>query len=249
MDARRNRALVLAAAQRALAEEGTGVSLAEIARRAGVGAGTVHRHFPSKTALLEAVMQQRLDRLTALAVGYRGAPDAGVAFFAFCTEVVASTPRNQALCDILEKDGWPRELMREAGERFHLALVDLLAAAQAQGAVRADVTIADVLALFTGCVAIQRLPGSGPGLARGVTLVLDALRAAPVNAGVTKPGTSVVWRDETGGGSVTADAHCPVCATLIRHSGTGRPARYCSPACRQKAHRRRHSPAAVIENC
>ncbi|WP_067711292.1 TetR/AcrR family transcriptional regulator [Nocardia yamanashiensis] len=249
VDARRNRALVLAAAQRALAEEGTGVSLAEIARRAGVGAGTVHRHFPSKTALLEAVMQQRLDRLTALAVGFGGAPDAGVAFFAFCTEVVMSTPRNQGLCDILEKDGWPRELMREAGERFHRALTALLVAAQGQGAVRADIDVADVLELFTGCVVIQRLRPNAAGLARGAQLVLDALRAEPAGTRVTKDGSSVAARNESAGGSVTPAAHCPVCATPLRPGGAGRPARYCSPACRQKAHRRRHSPLAVIENC
>nr|WP_246597997.1 TetR/AcrR family transcriptional regulator [Nocardia tengchongensis] len=76
-DARRNRALVLAAAQRALAEGGLAVSLAEVARRAGVGAGTVYRHFPTKTALLEAVMQQRIDRLTGLAHRLRDAPRPG----------------------------------------------------------------------------------------------------------------------------------------------------------------------------
>ncbi|WP_084478844.1 TetR/AcrR family transcriptional regulator [Nocardia jejuensis] len=244
VDARRNRALVLAAAQRAFAEAGLSVSLAEIARRAGVGAGTVHRHFPSKTHLLEAVMQQRIDRLTALAVGFRDAPDAGAAFFAFCAEVVTSTPGNQALCDMVESDGWPKELLRDAGVRFHAALGHLLAAAQRQRSVRPDLTVADVLALFTGCIAIQRLD-PGPTLARPAAMVLQAMRAHPRPTAVTKLGTSPTRRDETPPRDETAHPCCPICATPIHPIGTGRPPRYCSPACRQKAHRRRRAAALV----
>ncbi|MTE12957.1 TetR/AcrR family transcriptional regulator [Nocardia aurantiaca] len=240
-DARRNRALVLAAAHRALAEGGVTVSLAEIARRAGVGAGTVYRHFPTKTALLEAVMQQRIDRLTGLAHRLRDAPDAGRAFFAFCTEVITSTHRNQAVCDMVSNDGWPRELVRDAGARFHSALDDLLIAAQRQGAVRADLTLADVLALFTGCVAIQRLT-SDHELARPAALVLDSMRARPA-ARVTKDRNRFIPRDETPSRNETAASHCPICASPIRSTGTGRPARYCSAACRQKAHRRRRAAA------
>ncbi|WP_327144779.1 TetR/AcrR family transcriptional regulator [Nocardia sp. NBC_01327] len=242
-DARRNRALVLAAAQRAFVEFGTEVSLAEIARRAGVGAGTVHRHFPSKNHLLEAVMQLRIDRLTALALGYRDAPDAGAAYFAFCAEVVTSTIGNGALCELFDNDGWPRDGLREAGERFHLALGQLLAAAQRQHAVRGDLTVPDVLALFTGCVAIQRISTAQPGLARPAALVLEAMRATTPERRVTKPRNPAAARDENAPRNVTA--LCPVCATPLRPTGTGRPARYCSPACRQKAHRRRHSVAAA----
>lgn len=236
-DARRNRALVLTAAHRALAERGTAVSLAEVARRAGVGAGTVYRHFPTKAALLEAVMQQRIDRLTALAVRLRTAADSGAAFFSFCTELIVSSHRNQALCDLVASDGWPRELVRDAGERLHLAVGDLITAAQRQGAVRADLSLADVLALFTGCVAIQRLSASDE-LSRPAALVLESMRARPA---VTKLGTRDPQRDETAGSNETPAPHCPMCAAPIRVTGTGRPARYCSAACRQKAHRRRRA--------
>ncbi|WP_369639175.1 TetR/AcrR family transcriptional regulator, partial [Nocardia sp. JMUB6875] len=195
-DARRNRALVLAAAQRALAEDGVSVSLAQIARRAGVGAGTVYRHFPTKTALLEAVMQQRIDRLTGLAHRLRDAPDAGSAFFSFCTEVITSSHRNQAVCDMVSNDGWPRELVADAGVRFHTALGDLLIAAQRQGAVRADLTVPDVLALYTGCVAIQRL-SPDLELSRPAAMVLDSMRALPSTDPVTKRRNPAPVRDET----------------------------------------------------
>ncbi|WP_405165957.1 TetR/AcrR family transcriptional regulator [Nocardia sp. NBC_01499] len=236
-DARRNRALVLAAAQRAFAEYGASVSLAEVARRAGVGAGTVYRHFPTKLDLLEAVMQQRVDRLAKLAADYLDAPDPGAAFFDFCTEVVASTPGNEALCELMQSDdGWPRALLMGAGARFHKALAALLLAAQRQGAVRTDIEVSDVLAIFTGCVAIQRLQQSTGGIDRTAAIVLDAMRAAP---GVTNLITAIDARNESSNRNEIDDHCCPVCDAEVRHTGTGRRPRYCSAACRQKAHRRR----------
>ncbi|WP_433201990.1 TetR family transcriptional regulator [Nocardia sp. CA-107356] len=245
-DARRNRTLVLAAAQRAFAEHGTSVSLAEVARRAGVGAGTVYRHFPTKTDLLEAVMQQRIDRLATLATGHLDAPDPGAAFFAICTEVVVSTPRNQALCDIVRSDdGWPKALLRSAGDRFHHALGALLTAAQRQGAVRPDIEIVDVLDIFTGCVAIQRRQRVNGPMVRAAALMLDAMRANPGTRTVTKPGAATNLSNETASRNETQGAHCPICGAAIRPTGTGRPAHYCSAACRQKAHRRRTTRAAL----
>ncbi|MEV0341560.1 TetR family transcriptional regulator [Nocardia sp. NPDC050713] len=246
-DAQRNRALVLAAAQRAFAERGVAVTLAEVARRAGVGAGTVYRHFPTKTDLLEAVMQQRVDRLARLAAERVGARDPGAAFFAVCAEVVSTTPRNQALCEMVQSDdGWPRTLMRSAGERFHRALDALLLAAQRQGAVRADIAVADVLDVFTGCVAIQRNRPAGAELAPAVVILLDALRATPSAAGVTKFGPARKSRDETDARNETeASPRCPVCGTALAVPGAGRPRRYCSAACRQKAHRSRAAARAI----
>ncbi|WP_405491613.1 TetR/AcrR family transcriptional regulator [Nocardia sp. NBC_00511] len=239
-DARRNRALVLAAADRALSERGASVSLAEVARRAGVGAGTVYRHFPTKTALLEAVMQQRMDRLTAVALRLRDTTDPGSAFFAFCTELILSSCRNQALCDMLTSDGWPRELIRDAGERLRVALSGLLMAAQRQGAVRDDLALSDLMALYTGCIAVQRL-AEGAELSRPTALILETLRVRPPRPGVTKTPNADRRGDETGFRNETAAAYCPMCAAPIHATGTGRPARYCSAACRQKAHRRRRA--------
>lgn len=235
-DARRNRALVLAAAQRAFAEQGTGVSLAEIARRAGVGAGTVYRHFPTKTDLLEAVMQQRLDRMTVQATDCLEARDVGEAFFGLCAAVVISSPRSQAVCDMIAADdGWPRAVMRGAGERFHRALGAVLVEAQRQGSVRPDVVVADVTAIFVGCVAMQRVSGTPDGLCPAARITLDALRAHPV----TKGDGLIIDRNDNRDEMVGANARCPMCGSALRPIGAGRPARYCSAACRQKAHRRR----------
>ncbi|WP_039799544.1 TetR/AcrR family transcriptional regulator [Nocardia araoensis] len=239
-DARRNRALVLAAAQRAFAEEGASVSLVEVARRAGVGAGTVYRHFPTKGALLEAVMQQRIDRLAKMAADHLAAPDPGTAFFDFCTAVIATTPDNQALCDLVQSDdGWPRALIQSAGVRFHGALAALLAAAQREGAVRADIELDDVLGIFTACVAIQRLRKARGGVDRTAAMVLDALRAGPVRPMVTKREAGAEDHNETVDRNESEGDRCPVCHAAVPRAGTGRRAKYCSAACRQKAHRRR----------
>ncbi|MBF6464306.1 helix-turn-helix transcriptional regulator [Nocardia beijingensis] len=243
-DARRNRARVLAAAQRAFAERGASVSLAEVARRAGVGAGTVYRHFPTKADLLEAVMQQRIDGLARLAAEHVGASDAGTAFFDFCTTVIATTPGNQALCDLVQSDdGWPRALLQSAGVRFHRALDVLLVAAQRQGAVRADIGIDDVLAIFTGCVAIQQLRNTRGGIDRTAAIVLDALRVRPGAAVVTERPSGEESSNETTERNETGGEDCPVCHAPVPRTGIGRRARYCSAACRQKAHRRRVAAA------
>src|SRR3954462_4559234 len=82
-DARRNRERVLRAASEAFAESGLGVPLDAIAARAGVGPGTVYRHFPTKEALFQSVVTARLEDLVAEAQGLADADDAGAALRTF----------------------------------------------------------------------------------------------------------------------------------------------------------------------
>ncbi|RJO74911.1 TetR/AcrR family transcriptional regulator [Nocardia panacis] len=230
VDARRNRALVLAAARRAFAERGASVTLAEIARVAGVGAGTVHRHFPTKSALLQAVLQERVDTLAESTAARLDAPDPGAAFFELLTEIIVSAPRMRALCELVESDdGWPKTIV---GTGFRHALAALLTAARHQGSVRADIAVDDVLDLFAGCVVIQRRSRDTGRLARANALALDGLRPP-----VTK--LDAVSRSETRTRNETLVSHCRICGSPMVPADTGRPPRYCSAACRQKAHRRR----------
>src|SRR5258708_18894950 len=104
-DARRNRTRVLQAAQQAFATEGLAVPLDEIARLAGVGAGTVYRHFPTKEALFEAVLVDRLEGLVEDARAARGAADAGQAFYAFVTHLVSHANTKKDLADALAGAG------------------------------------------------------------------------------------------------------------------------------------------------
>src|SRR6185295_17444381 len=88
-DARRNRERVLEVAQAVFAGEGLGVPIDEIARRAGLGVGTLYRHFPTKEALFAAIVVGRIERVTVRAVELAQAEPAGEVFFGFLGELIA----------------------------------------------------------------------------------------------------------------------------------------------------------------
>ncbi|SDU84348.1 TetR/AcrR family transcriptional regulator [Jiangella alkaliphila] len=156
-DARRNRARVLDAAIEAFAAEGLSVPVHEIARRAGVGTGTVSRHFPTKESLFQAIVLARLEHLVERARELAAAEPPGDALFAFIRFMVAEGATNRGLADALAGAGFDVE-QAAAGTGLDLtdALSDLLVPAQAAGTVRADVGAADVKALIEGCLARER---------------------------------------------------------------------------------------------
>lgn len=176
-DARRNRARVLEAAQEAFADEGPSVPLDEIARRAGVGAGTVYRHFPSKETLFEAVVLDRIGQLAEQACLRSEATDPGAAFVEFFDVVARQAVLNKALCDALAAStGLGFQADAEQLAKFHRAFGELLKRAQAVGAVRADLEAADLSALLAGYLAIQRQAPPGRPLAH---VIVDGLRPGP----------------------------------------------------------------------
>ncbi|WP_433857301.1 TetR/AcrR family transcriptional regulator [Streptomyces kronopolitis] len=231
-DARRNRALVLQAARFAFEEQGLGVPLGEIARRAGVGAGTVYRHFSSKEALFRATIVDRIELFTDTARDLADVTDPGPVFFRFLASVVRLASQNRALCDALEAAGAGRfEPSPGVGKDFEDALETLLSRAQEAGAVRPDVGIADVRALLVGCLSMERAR-AGSGAEGGVRGRMTALmcEALQPERTVTKLPSEVVKRN---------GERCEVCGAVLTAALTGRPARYCGGACRQKAHRAR----------
>ncbi len=171
-DARRNRAKVLAAAEEAFAADGLAVPLDDIARLAGVGAGTVYRHFPSKEALFQAVVLERIDQFTEEARGLADAADPGEVFFGYFVRVIKQASLNRAICDALTEAGGVG-FKADAGDDFRGAFSVLLERAQAVGAVRADIDGDDLRALMVGCLAVERYaPGSG----HLVRVVVDGLK-------------------------------------------------------------------------
>jgi AcrR family transcriptional regulator len=172
-DAQRNRDKVLRAAQEAFAASGYGVPLDEIAALAGVGPGTVYRHFPSKEELFEAVVTARLRDLIAAARGLADDPDPGPAFFGFLGRFRQEVAAKRDLPDAIAVPGSLQDDLRAA-------LEVLLRRAQQAGAVRADISIQDLMALLKGLLHTinDRPPGSGDqGLAdRLLTVVFDGLR-------------------------------------------------------------------------
>jgi AcrR family transcriptional regulator len=173
-DAVRNRARILAAAREAFAQQGVDVPLDAIAEAAGVGAGTVHRHFPTKEALLAAVIADRLDDLARRAEQLDGDPVDD--FFGLLTELVAAGRDNLALAAAF--GGLPNALIRDAGERLSAALHALLKNAQRAGGVRGDLDVPELHAIVTGVLAAEsRLPDGRRGLALEITL--NGLRTMP----------------------------------------------------------------------
>jgi AcrR family transcriptional regulator len=173
-DARRNRSRVLAAAATVFAAQGVSASTEEVARAAGVGVGTVFRHFPTKEALLLAVYEARLDELADKARSLADAADPGAAFEDFFRTVVASSGTKLAVVDALAAGGID---VRTASPQHGLgdALRVLLRRAQHAGRVRSDVGLADVMALLAGTSRAVQVARTDDVRRRAVDVVLSGL--------------------------------------------------------------------------
>ncbi|MDT5237331.1 MAG: hypothetical protein QOF47_3318 [Mycobacterium sp.] len=171
-DAARNRARVLEAALEAFAADGLSVPIDEIARRAGVGAGTVYRHFPAKEDLVAAVIADQMQRIIDGGHALLEEGNPGEALFIFLRSAVEWSATNRGLVDALA--GSDIEV-NDAEQQFRDLLGELLRAAQQAGTARKDVGVADVKALMVGLQAIQSY---SPATAeRLMEVVLDGLRA------------------------------------------------------------------------
>jgi AcrR family transcriptional regulator len=226
-DARRNRERILQAAFEAFAADGRLVPLDDIARRAGVGAGTVYRNFPTKEALFRAVVTTRIEQIVEDAEALRDADDPAGAFYGFFARVVERAMYNHALCDALADDLSGFDTCG-VDDRFTAGLGVLLRRAQAAGAVRSDVDVQDVRALMVGAMHMERAHRREGRRGRMTLLASDALRPT------TKRNETLDPRNGT---------RCEICGNPITPAPTGRPARYCSASCRQKAHRRKQAAA------
>jgi len=130
------------------------VPVHEIARRAGLGTGTVSRHFPTKESLFEAVFIGQVDQLVNHARTHIRTADPGEAFFEFLRSVVREGATNRGLVQTLAGTTFDFAPVSPLVEHHFIgALRDLLAGAQKFGAVRNDVESADVRALIVGCLA------------------------------------------------------------------------------------------------
>jgi AcrR family transcriptional regulator len=177
-DAQRNRLRVLAAAREAFEAEGITVNVEAIAKRAGVGVGTVYRHFPTKEALFEAIILTNLQAFVEDAHRLADAPDAGAAFYAYLERVFIESDASMAIKDALSGTDF-QENERAAGtfRELEAAIEHLLKRSQAAGATRPDVTIEELLALVGGaCRACSGLRGNAASSRRLASVICDGLR-------------------------------------------------------------------------
>ncbi|HET8631976.1 MAG TPA: helix-turn-helix domain-containing protein [Thermomicrobiales bacterium] len=175
-DARRNYERLLTAAAGAFAEQGPGACLEDIARCAGVGIGTLYRHFPTRQALLEGVYRDRIEALTAEAEALRDAPDPGDALAAWLRSVLAHNLAQRGLKEALLSEGGT-ELAAACKAELHDAGAVLVARAEAAGAVRPGLEIGDLLRLVYGiALATERAPDGRSQADRLLAIMLDGLR-------------------------------------------------------------------------
>ena len=158
-DARRNQQRVLEAAEELFADKGVEVGVDEIAARAGVGIGTLYRHFPGgKTALLQAVVMGHLAKFVEQARKLSTGDDCGVALFTIVRQLVHLAVQKKDLSEELARSGIGHDdLAGPAKKELEKLLSGLWLRAQREGKVRPDVNFEDMSSLITAtCMAAQR---------------------------------------------------------------------------------------------
>lgn len=176
-DVRRNHERLMEAARAAFAEQGTEVSLREVARCAGVGIGTLYRHFPTREALVEAVLRDRFDELHDEAARLQRtlppfeALSTWVRLFARGSAQVRGLPES-VLVSLQDKDS----RLHSACEAMRSAGATLLTAAQHDGTVRADITATELYTLATGIAwAATHVPADPDLRDRLLTMTLRSI--------------------------------------------------------------------------
>lgn len=179
-DGRANRERILQVAEEVFGRGGDSASTEEVAKLAGVGIATVFRHFPTKVALLEAVLTGRLHRLRDEAAALVGSDDPGAAFYGFFTHMVDDSATKIAIGEALVAAGAvlgddnaapvvaAREVQRAVGV--------LLERAQEAGAVRDDVELPEMYALLVGAARAASVMKLDPEVrARTLAIIFDGL--------------------------------------------------------------------------
>jgi AcrR family transcriptional regulator len=184
-DARRNRDRLLEVASLAFAEYGVDASLEDIARHAGVGIGTLYRHFPSRDALLEAVFRRNVDQLAESADELLETMPAEQALAEWMQRFVAYVATKKGLAahlkTVVSADS---DLFAYSHQRMHETIDRLVNAAVDSGGIRADVDSADVLRALSGVCLMADQPGWQDQACRISSLLMDGLRyrSAPARA-------------------------------------------------------------------
>jgi AcrR family transcriptional regulator len=175
-DAQRNRDKLLAAATAAFAEEGEGVALDTIAARAGVGIGTLYRHFPTREALVVAAYQHEVDALCAAAADLLATLPPDEALRAWVDRFADYIATKRAMGDALRSAASDSPLFADTRERILGALRLLLEAGAAAGTLRADVDPRDVMRVMNGIWYLPSGPEWREDVGRMLDLVIDGLR-------------------------------------------------------------------------
>ena len=179
-DARRNRERIVEAARELMAEEGLEAQVDDIARAAGVGVGTVYRHFPTKDALVEALADKRFERLAEFGHEALAEDDPWESFANYLRRGAELQAGDASLAEVMRNRG---DVMRAAAERHGLMELNrkLLRRAKRAGEVRTEIRAEDIPMVMCGLgTATASTPGliAGPnGWRRYLEIILNGMRA------------------------------------------------------------------------
>jgi AcrR family transcriptional regulator len=201
-DAVRNRERVLEAAKAVFSSGGPDASLEAVARRAGVGIGTLYRHFPTREALYEAVYRREVEQLGELAEQLKSeaSPVEALRLWLRSNVAFVATKKGMAAALAIAAQG-TSELTAFSYERLTKAVGALLDRAVAAGEIRADVSPDDLLRALIGMCYLHDQPGWQASVVRLLDVFVDGLRlraddaataaaARPPQAGKKRPGAA-----------------------------------------------------------
>jgi AcrR family transcriptional regulator len=180
-DARRNRERILEAAKEVFAEKGADAQMDDVARRAGVGVGTVYRHFPNKDVLMGELVTQKFSSITEKAREVLDREDAWEGFSELVSWSAGQMATNGALREALRDAGAAYEYAEPARMELEAVVDKLVKRAQRQGELRKDFRAAELGMLIGGVCASMGTPGND--WRRHLEIVLDGLRAKPAGRG------------------------------------------------------------------
>lgn len=187
-DARRNRERLIASARELFAREGVEVSVEEITHHAGLGMGTLYRHFPTKDELIDAVLEDTFADVLRYAEEGAAAADAWQGLISFFERVSEMHAKNRGFKDVIASRGHGARA-EEMRKRVHPLVTQMIARAQEQGALRQDFTPEDIALVF---LSTGRVIEATAGIARDtwrrhLAFLTDGLRAKAATEVTTPP--------------------------------------------------------------
>ena len=175
-DAKKNYDHLINVARDAFIEQGADASLRDIARRAGVGLGTLYRHFPTREALLEALLRECFDTLTTRAEALLASGDSAEALMVWLQEIIAFTYEHRGvIAPMMSAIEDPDSALHNSCVTLSAAGASLLARAQADGKARPDLDGAELFDLIAALAWLREQPSHAPRAGRLFSVIAEAI--------------------------------------------------------------------------
>lgn len=175
-DVRRNRDAIVASAERALAERGPNASLEDIARDAGVGSATLHRHYPTRDALIAAVYRRQIEDLCASADDLLACHPADMALAEWARRFVSSVLARPGMANAIKAAACERRDLSDISATLRSTVTRLAVPAIARRLIRPDITTDDILRALGAVCLFDDQPAAHAAAIRLIDLFTDGLR-------------------------------------------------------------------------